>query len=149
MLLAYCLGNKFRIFFRMFSIRGVSPECSVPLQLPPKLMRKLRSPNPIRINIISLVAMFFSNLLATKTQILEPLVQDMASKYIACPRKTLTLRILRALSGSSDRSKLCQDVPSIARSNASHGPSGNVSISASIQDCLQASVKNVNAVRNC
>ena len=36
----------------------------------------------------------------------------------------------------------------LARLNASHGPSGNVLISVSIQDCLQASVKNVNAVRN-
>ena len=52
--------------------QGVSPACSVPLlQLPPKLMRKLRSPNPTRININSLVVNFFSNLLATKTQILE------------------------------------------------------------------------------
>ena len=61
----------------------------------------------------------------------------MASKYIVCARKTLTSRILRALNSSSNRSKLCQDVPSIARSNACHGPSGKVLISVSIQDCLR------------
>ena len=68
----------------MFSIRGVSPACSVPLQLPPKPMRKLRSPNPIRINISSLVVMFLSNLLATKTEILEPLVQNGVKVYRLC-----------------------------------------------------------------
>ena len=57
-----------------------------------------------------------------KIQVLEPLVQNMALKYIVCARETLTLRILRALNSSSIRSKLCQDVPSIAQSSASHGP---------------------------
>ena len=86
---------------------------------------------------------------ATKIQILKPLFQNMPSKYIVCARKKLTLRILRALNSSSNRSRFCQDVSSIARSNSSHGPSGNVFISVSFQDCLQASVKNLSAVRKC
>ena len=43
------------MFQDVFNQGGVSPACLVPLQLPPNLKRKLRSPNPIRINISSLV----------------------------------------------------------------------------------------------
>jgi len=102
------------------------------------LIHNLRSPNLARIGIIFPVAMFFSNLPATNIQILELLVQNMASKSIVCAKRTSTWRTLRALISSSNRSRLCQDVPSIAQSSASHGPSGNVLINVSIQDCLRA-----------